>query len=687
MSDDALPRLRRNLRYIPQVQDGVRVCVVKDPTSLKYFRFGEREAWLMQQMDGTHSFTQIAAALTERGGEVISAAMLEPFYRRLRELGLVERTQAERNLLLLENLRHQRAGRRQGHGNTVFRMRFSLGDPDELFNRVIGRIRFFWTPGFVVFSALVFLTYALVLATHWGAFRAGLATLYDPAQYTLGFVAMLYLSIVVIIGIHELGHGLTCKHFGGEVHEIGVMLLFFSPAFFCNVNDAWTFEKKAHRLWVTFAGPWIQLMIGGFAALVWVLSEPHTTLHQLALIAMIIGGGLSLLLNFNPLIPLDGYYALMDWLETPNLRARSFQYLGAHLKRNLLQMNVATPAVTDRERRIFLIYGSLALLYTAAILLLLVFWVSGMMVGKFGAWGWIPVGLLILTLARRMGRGAARVARVWITDKLSAARTRRLLMGAGGGALLLTLLALATPWTVQVPGVAIVEPQQRALLRPVEPGWVVAVAPEGAIIAAGEVVAVLRNPELEVAWTHARAVYQALEREASAARQRGRPDEAQRVELRLADARARYAELEQRRAALVLRAPFAAQVVTPRTNELIGSALMRGDPLVELWSTGPLRVRVQLAERDAAGVGVGSALGLKFPVVAGWTWRTRVAHQSPAAHHGTIELLAPLPPNLPEEHPLRAGMTGQARVDLERTSVAAALARGLQRTFRRDWLL
>jgi putative peptide zinc metalloprotease protein len=39
---------------------------------------------------------------------------------------------------------------------------------------------------------------------------------------------------------------------------MGFMLLFFMPALYCNVSDAWLFPERSKRLWVTFAGagPW-----------------------------------------------------------------------------------------------------------------------------------------------------------------------------------------------------------------------------------------------------------------------------------------------------------------------------------------------------------------------------------------------------------------------------------------------
>jgi putative peptide zinc metalloprotease protein len=686
---DAFPKVRRSLHYVRQVQDGKPVIVVKDPTTLRYFRFGETEAWLMQRMDGSRSFARIVDELRESRGVSSTVTALEPFHRRLKELGLAERTQAERSVLVLEAVRDRRRSRLHTPGNTLLRMRFSLGDPDELFNRLIERIRFFWSPAFVGFSLAAFALYALVIATHWGPFVQGVAAMYAFSEYTIGFFLTLYLTALVVIVIHELGHGLTCKHFGGEVHELGFMLLYFSPAMFCNVNDAWTFEKRAHRLWVTFAGGWIQLLIAAAAAIVWILVEPGTLAHRIAFAAMLIGGGLALVVNFNPLIPLDGYYALMDWLEIPNLRARSFEYLGAFLKRSVLRLDVPLPAVTARERKVFLTYGFAALLYTTLLLSLVGLWVAALLIGWIGAWGWVLVLFVAWRLGRKPAQRAVRVLRVFSADKLAGAPRWPLLV-TGAGLLVAALLLALMPWTIRAEGRAVVEPVQRIWLRPGDEGRVERLlVAEGSEVGAGDPVVVLRNPRLELEWTHARAAVEALEREAADARARGNTELARRAELRLAADRLEFAELDRRRDALILRAPFAGRIVTPHPEELIGAGAAPGDSLLELWSTGTWRVRVLLPERDAGEITSGSPLGLKFPVRAGWIWRTRVEQVSPAAREGQVELLAPLvlPDDAAETELLRGGMVGRAKVVVRETRVAGALLRWLQHTVRLDWLL
>src|SRR5262249_25651903 len=158
--------------------------------------------------------------------------------------------------------------------------------------------------------------------------------------------------------LHEFAHALTCKHFGGEVHEMGFMMMYLQPAFYCNVSDAWLFPEKSKRLWVDFAGPYFELFLWALATLTWRLTDGDTGIHHAALVLVAITG-LRTFLNFNPLIKLDGYYLLSDYLGMPNLRKRSFAYVGGLLRR-IGGRKPSAVEVSARERRIFLLYGTTA---------------------------------------------------------------------------------------------------------------------------------------------------------------------------------------------------------------------------------------------------------------------------------------------------------------------------------------
>src|SRR5581483_3905597 len=236
------PRLRGDLVLLERVYRGEQTLLVKDPPNQKYFRFGPLEALVLQAFDGRATPAGIARELEAEGVRVPEAAV-QAFARKLGRMGLLERSLAERTTLELERLRAERRRRRRLFRGELLRMRWSIGDPDRFFTRTIPYLRWCFTPGFVAASVALFAVYFAVLGLTWTQFGATVRALYAPAALTPGTVAVLWCSIVVVVGLHELGHGYTCKHFGGEVHEMGFMLVYFEPAFYCNVNDAWSFPE------------------------------------------------------------------------------------------------------------------------------------------------------------------------------------------------------------------------------------------------------------------------------------------------------------------------------------------------------------------------------------------------------------------------------------------------------------
>src|SRR6185295_12679095 len=162
-----------------------------------------------------------------------------------------------------------------------------------------------------------------------------------------------------VISAHELAHGVTCKRFGGEVHEMGFLLIYLQPALYCNVDDAWLFPEKSKRLWVGFAGPYFELFLWALGTWVWRLTNTDTVINFLAFIVMITSG-VKTLFNFNPVIKLDGYYLLSDWLEIPNLRAKGFACLNGTVQKLFGARVPRLQKMVPRERRILLAYGLVA---------------------------------------------------------------------------------------------------------------------------------------------------------------------------------------------------------------------------------------------------------------------------------------------------------------------------------------
>jgi multidrug resistance efflux pump len=215
-----------------------------------------------------------------------------------------------------------------------------------------------------------------------------------PRLYNFGSFLVMYATMLTVVTMHEFAHGLTCKHFGGSVREMGFMLIYFQPAFYCNVSDAWLFPKRSHRLWVSFAGAYLELTIWAIATFLWWATDPETVINYLALIIMSTSA-IKSLFNMNPLIKLDGYYLLSDGLEIPNLRQRAVGFVGNIVRRIFAMEPRNAERPTARERRIFFFYGILAWTYSWGFLAFIAWNFFGFATDRYQGWGFAVFTVLL----------------------------------------------------------------------------------------------------------------------------------------------------------------------------------------------------------------------------------------------------------------------------------------------------
>src|SRR5262249_31961120 len=237
---------------------------------------------------------------------------------------------------------------------SILHWRKNFFDPDRLFTWLAPRIPFFWTRAFLMTSAGSILFAALLL---WVERGQVVSTASNALRWETA--VLVWLTLFVVTMLHEFAHGLTCKRHGGEVHEIGFLLLFFMPCFYCNVSDAWLLREKSRRLWVTFAGSYFELFLWSLAVFAWRLTQPDSRPNYLAFV-VVSACGVRTLFNFNPLLKLDGYYLLSDWLELPNLRQRSLDHFNGQLRR--LLWGAPRPA-GEPGARLLLGFGLVSWLY------------------------------------------------------------------------------------------------------------------------------------------------------------------------------------------------------------------------------------------------------------------------------------------------------------------------------------
>jgi putative peptide zinc metalloprotease protein len=681
----ARPKLRRDLVLVEQTYRGEQSYIIKDPESRKYFRFRPVEVMVMQTFDGEHTAEESAAVLAGEGVRVTPRGV-ESFAAKLTAMGLCERTLSERSVLLMERLRAQRR-RRLGKGifqGDILRLRWSAGDPDKLFDRWLPRLRFFFSRTFLITSVALFGVYFLVLGVKWPEFSRAVADMYT-FKFTLATLAVFWLTGTVIIAIHELGHGFTCKYFGGQVHEIGAMLIYFEPAFFCNVNDAWTFPELRARLWVTAAGSWIQMVVAGIGAIVWWAAAPGTLVSQVALAAVLIGGIITVFMNVNPLIPLDGYYALSDYLEVPNLRQRASAHLAWLVKTRVLRLDLPQPPADAREQRIFLIYGGLALLYIALILAFFAATMFGWLSRWFGVLGllifavgmWMALRKPIKEWTQAVVLSLRKHGTIWQTGPL---RSRLI-----GAAATIGVLGFIVPWPITISGPLVVAPALAIPLTAPDSGIVEQVrVREGSRVPAGAPLLHIRNLELEREMVSRQRVADSLAVRSSQARARNQAAEMGLLDAARSVEEAGLAGIRNRLAELRIRALSNGVVVTPRPEELAGLWVSHGEVVLQLGQPDSVEVRIALVGAGATLVQPGQPVRLLSRATLERPLRARLSAVSVAANSPDgLEARV----RLPAGDSWRPGMTGEASITLRRSNLWGALWWGVRRGIRTDILL
>ncbi|KAH2824725.1 hypothetical protein KXV85_000456, partial [Aspergillus fumigatus] len=248
--------------------------------------------------------------------------------------------------------------RRRGSFGNPLAMRLPVWDPDRFLETTLPLVR----PAFSRTGALVWLATMLIalvlIGIHWSELTDGMSDRILAAESLL-LTAMVF---PVLKFFHELGHAYATKIGGGEVHELGLMVLVFAPVPYVDASASISFRSKWRRALVGASGMLTELFVAAIAMVLWTLVEPGLV-RSLLFQTVLIAGLSTVLFNINPLLRFDGYYILSDLIEIPNLGARSPQYWAWLVNRLAFGLNDSPRATTPRERYWFLAYAPLALAY------------------------------------------------------------------------------------------------------------------------------------------------------------------------------------------------------------------------------------------------------------------------------------------------------------------------------------
>ncbi|MDX2109142.1 MAG: hypothetical protein SFY80_02765 [Verrucomicrobiota bacterium] len=401
-------RLRPNINMRKQMFRGESWYVIGDPYTNNFYRFRPTAQAFIARLDGkmtveevwntclkanpdeTPGQQEVIQALAQLHAANLIVSDLPPDASQMFNRVVKQRQQKVKNLL----------------SNFLF-LRIPVWDPDRFLNRIRPAIHLLINNWVLIAWVLLCITGLKVAADNYKELLSSSAQVLEPRN-----LALLYITWGVVKFLHEMGHAAMTKRFGGEVHNMGLMFLVFTPVPYVDATAAWGFRERYKRILVGSAGMMVEFAIASVAVIIWSAVGSPGAIKQIAYNIIFLSSVSTLLFNINPLMRFDGYYILCDLLDVPNLQSVSFNQLRYTLERYVFRMKQAVPVAITRRGAFWLnMFGAVSSVYRVVLLTGIILFIGqqffgvGIVLAVFGLvmWAIVPVvklGIYVLTNSR-----------------------------------------------------------------------------------------------------------------------------------------------------------------------------------------------------------------------------------------------------------------------------------------------
>lgn len=704
------PKLRTDLILVEKIRQGQKQLVIKDPIAVQYYQFGELEITLFGLLDGQHSPPKIIEKFNAIHPDAeMTTDELKEFLGEIDKMKLLEKGASERNALLLERIKEERKSKLMSKKGSVLFKRFPIVDPNDFFDRIHPYIAWIWSLPTVIFMCSVILAACIAIGYNWQEFVDGIAAIFSFSAHTPSSVFWLWTTIMGIIAFHELGHGLTCKNYGGEVHEMGFLLLFFQPCFYANVTDAYMFADKKHKLYVTFAGIIVEFFIGSLFCFVWLLTDPNTAFNAVCYQAMTVCGISSVLFNLNPLVKYDGYYAFSEWVDLPNLKQNSGDALeGWFQKLYKKKEDIEDDGFTHRERRIYIGYAACASAFIISMLTGLFYMIKDTILEATPEIGIFVFLFIVYKLMNSQITATVKFFKDFYQYESAAhgaIKTRFIALAflAFSAGLFFTL-----PYDIVVEKEVKIESANKSSIRAPVEGFLEEIYVKGGDeIQAGQPLFLIANPEKSRKLSDLASEGGKYQMQRDQALATGDVSKLPDIQARESQTATEHAAILRDMQKMKTLSPTTGIVTTPAVEELKGKYYKAGEKIFDVACFAALYSVVELEEREAGEVRDVRAAAqhsgakptrtrVKVAALPGRTFEGSVEAVDAVADTGGVSrtfratIFIPNPDFeygknwLASGMVLRPGMTGVAKLDIAKATPAAAVGRWLAGFFRMD---
>lgn len=588
-----LPRLRADLGFelIPDRGGGYPSLIVSDPVRGTYYRLAWPESGILQLWREASKAEDLDRRLRNDFGIVLGdeqRAAVEDFLF-ANQLTVTDRSGTWHRYAAIRLAGRHGLWKTVMHGYLFFRM--PLLHPEPVLRRMLPHISFVYARAFWTVLLGIALIAAYLATRQWTALEAAAR---DALQ--LEGMAVYGLAVLSLKAIHELGHALTTVRYGCRVPSMGIAVMLGAPVFYTDTSDSWRLSKRAERLAIVFAGVGAELIVATFAILMWCFL-PDGLGRDISFAFATTSIALSLAINLNPFMRFDGYFALSDYLEVPNLQPRSFALAVWKLREVLFGLGHAAPEYLppNLERRL-IVYAVLTAIYRFFLFMgiaVLVYYMAGKAIG---------IILAVFELAVFIARPIVLELLEWWKLRGEIRRSRRSLSTMTLAAA--SAIVVFAPWvsSIQAPAVLVAD-QEQAIYLPFAARLTAIHVSNAQTVEAGNILFAAESKDLQRQYEKAILELQFLKFQS--ARVHASPEGSKDsvvVERERARAQEAVAALDRQRQQLVIRAPFSGMIVDLDPDIAEGLWLDSKRPLARVVSHRSARVRGLVPDTDVERV-------------------------------------------------------------------------------------
>ncbi len=695
LSRKSPPRIDPDLIIREDVVDGESIVAVYQRSTANLLRMKPSQWQLARLFDGVRSYEEIAAVFVKETGIPLEAEEARTFAENMDEGGFWYKNPQEKNIAMNEKLAAQRSRRVQsGSTFNVAHIQFSAWDPDRYLTKLDQKIgKYVFNRWMVLFAVLLFVFEAAIFIVKWNVIGPDIPVYYDFSKKSFSDLVEFWWMLMVVGFLHETSHGLTCKHYGGEVHSMGLMFLYLTPAFYVDVTESWVSASRLQRLATIIAGIWIEMMLCSVAVILWINTQPGEWIHEFCYKLILLTGIAVIVINLNPLIKLDGYYFLSEWLRVPDLKERSTAFLVGWVQRHVFRLAVDVPVVSRQRVPLFVFYALVSGAYSYLLLWLFVRFSYNVFFHWFAELALVPAAVLAFVIFRSRLRGLKNFAVSFYRTKRADGAFHLTPLRAVLGIAFLALL-FAPIMRDRLNAYFVIEPRDTHQVHAGVPGKILAVyVKEGDMVRTGQVMARLQSLNAAGAGEEAAEQLAASQAEVFSAELRhtglGPALAAQQA------ARRNSAIAREQDAQLAVSAPVAGVVATSDPESLLNRDVTTGETLLTIVDRSRLIARLYIPVSDVDRIRVGDPVSLQLPS----------RFSAVKARLGTIEGSAmPMPEGvlaeqeykgiaiptfyttrIPLAEPgagMQPGMSGQAKIFGRRRSLAGRMITSLSNLLR-----